>query len=121
MSLNLGLGLGLGSTTSTTLPPEQPLCDAIARKLMVTAQYDDQLLKIAPHVVYKRGRRNIVTVDAVLISREGHPVNRPTLRTYTLSDLSGITLTDEGFTVLAGFEADDPEYADSTICVVEAV
>jgi len=117
----LSLGLGLGLSSGGARPAPNPLCDAIARKVCVVANDGDDLLKLAPHVVYERTRKEVVTLDAVLLARNDRASNNPRIRTYRVDDLSEVTLTDEAFTVLSGFEADDPEYAGRTICIVQPV
>jgi hypothetical protein len=117
--VGLGLGLGLGSRAGRN--PPNPLCDAIAALKLVTATDGNVTLKLAPHVVYRRGRREIPTLDAVLIERNGNPVNRESIRTYRVDDLTDITVIDEGFTVFADFDPDEPEYAGRTVCIVQAV
>lgn len=119
VGLGLGLGLGLSSSRGGTLKP--PLCGAIESKLMVTATDGTVLLKLSPHVVYTRTKKDIVTLDAVLVERNGQPVNRENLRTYRLDDLADITVTNDGFTILVGFDPDEPEYAGRTVCIVQAV
>lgn len=122
MSGPLGLGVGIWQAAMQRRGgPPNVLCDAIARKVCVSAKHDEQLLTLAPHVVYKRSRKEVPTLDAVLFARDGHVVNKASLRTYALEELSDIALTDESFTVLASFEADDPDYAGRTICAVQAV
>lgn len=117
--MGLGLNMGLGSNVAATSP--SPLCSAIAHKVCITAKYDDENLKLAPHVVYKRGHKEVQTLDAVLVERGGHAVNHPSLRTYNAAELSEIAVTDEGFTVSPDFEPDDVQYAGRTICIVETV
>jgi hypothetical protein len=119
MMVGMGLGLGLGLGGNTGSPSANPLCDAVARKVCVTAKDGDDVLKLAPHVVYKRTKKDVVTLDAVLLARNTHPVNHESIRTYRVDSLTDIAITDDGFTVLPGFEADDPEYAGRTICVVQ--
>jgi len=88
---------------------------------MVTANDGNIALKLAPHIVYKRGRREILTLEAVLIERNGNPVNRESMRTYRVDDLSDIAVTSDGFTIFADFDPSEPEYAGRTICVVQTV
>lgn len=115
--LGIGLGLGLGPNGSS----KPPLCAAIEAMRTVTADDGNDTLTLAPHIVYKRTRREIVTLDAVLIARNGQPVNRESLRTYRVDDLSNIVVMDNGFSVFADFDPGDPEYTGRTICVVQAV
>lgn len=115
--LGIGLGLGLGPRGGHNLP----LCNAIAANKCVTANDGNITLKLAPHVVYKRGKREVLSVDAVLIERNGQPVNRETLRTYRVDDLSDIVISDDGFTVLPDFDPSEPEYAGRTVCIIQAV
>lgn len=117
----IGLGIGLGLSSGRNNPPKQPLCVAIEAKRMVTATDGNVLLKLAPHIVYRRGSRNVLTLEAVLVERNGQPVNRESLRTYRVDDLSDIAVTDDGFTVLTDFDPNEPEYTGRTVCIVEAV
>jgi len=121
MALGLGLSLSLGGGTRLAVTPKPTICDAIAQKVCITAILDGEPLKLAPHIVYKRGKKETITLDAVLIARGDHPVNHQSLRTYNVADLLDITVTDEGFTVFSGFEADDTEYAGRTVCIVQTV
>ena len=120
VGLGLGIGLGLGPSRGGAAPAN-PLCDAIARKVCVVAKDGDTVLKLAPHVVYKRGARDIAMLDAALLERDGKPVNNVRLRTYRLDDLTEVTLTDEGFAIDPGFESDDPIYTGRTVCIVQSV
>lgn len=118
MAIGLGLNLSLGSQGN---PPQPPLCQAIAAKRIVTAMDGDMALKLAPHVVYRRTRREIETLEAVVIERNGKPFNQTNLRSYRVADLSSIVVTDENFTVSPDFDPDEPEYAGRTICIVQTV
>lgn len=120
VGLGLSLGIGLGMRTGGS-PSKPPLCDAIDRQLCVTATDGGTVLTLAPHVVYKRGRREVVTLDAVLLARNGSPVNNPRMRTYPVDDLSEIAVTDEGFTVDPDFDPDEAAYAGRSVCIIQPV
>jgi hypothetical protein len=122
MSLEFGIGLGFGSITlNQSSRQKDPLCLAIERKACMAAMLDDETVKFAPLVVYTRGKKNRPTVDAVLLERGGKPVTRQTLRTYSVSDLSGMSILSESFTVADDFDPEDPDYAGRTICIVKTV
>lgn len=117
--LGLGIGLTLGGGMGGRPAPDI-LCEAVAKRLCVTANDGDIAIKIAPHIVYKRTKKETRTVDAVLVERNGKPVNHATLRSYTVAELSDIAITEDGFTVDPDFDPQDIEYSRGAFCVLEA-
>lgn len=117
MSMNLGLGLGLGSHRAPQ--PQNPLCAAIAALKMVTVNDGGLSLKLAPHIVYRRGRWETLTLEAVLVERDGKPVFNDRLRTYRVDDLSEIVVTEDAFSISSEFDPIEPEYQTRTICAVQ--
>ena len=108
MSMGLGLKLGLGSGG----PTKSPICDAIAAKVMITATHNRRTITLAPHIVYKRGKDAVITLDAV-------PQGGISLRSYTVAKLTDIKSNGVGFVPVAGFDPDIRRYREKTICVVK--
>ena len=118
-AIGLGLGLGLNSNRGGA-PSVSPLCDAIARKVCVSATEKGKSLILAPYVVY-RGHGGAQDVDGVVIERDGKAPNKEKIDAFKVSDLSEITLTDRPFAPVAGFDPADAKYADKIVCIVNLV
>ena len=119
VGLGLGIGLGLGGNQGGA-PSNGPLCDAIARKVCVTATEKGKSLLLAPYVVY-RGHGGAQDVDGVVIERDGKAPNKEKIDAFKVSDLSEIALTDRSFAPVAGFDPADAKYADKIVCIVNLV
>lgn len=118
----VGIGIGLGfQNGGRKRPPHGTLCDAIARKVCITVKDGDVLLKLAPHVVFNRGKHKIPTLDAVLVERDGKPANQANLRQFPIEALLELVVLDEGFTIHPKFDPDDPAYAGAPLCIVKPV
>lgn len=118
MSLSLGLGLGLRHQRGGGVPTN-PLCDAIKRKVCVTAEHNGKTLKLAPHIVYVR--KDERTLDALLLETDGKPANKKKLASYSVAELASIIAISESFEPSAGFDPNEPEYLSQPECVVETV
>lgn len=119
--LGLGIGLTLGSGNRGGAAAQPSICDAIQARKCITVKDGDTVLKLAPHIVYKWTKKEIITLDASLLERDGRPVNKVSLRRYPVEDLSELVILDEGFTVAPDFDASDLAYSRGTICVVQLV
>lgn len=122
VGLGLGLGLGLGSGGGGSRQPPLPgelLCDAIARKMCVTATVKNKAQKLAPHAVYPGQAAGVLLVDCLTVEREGKASNRKRLDAFDVADLQGLALTADVFTVVPGF--DPAKYAGQAICIVEVI
>lgn len=101
-----GLGLGLGLTGKGGTTPN-PLCEAIGKRVFVTAIEGNGTVTFAPHVVYVRAKDQWVA---------GAEAGEGKLRTWKVSKLSNIALTAEPFTPASGFDPHDPQFGDEIIC-----
>lgn len=113
--MNLGLGLGLTSGGKS----KGPLCQAIERKVCVSAKHKKKTLILAPHVVYGSDTGRLV--DAVTIEEDGRTPNKPKLSTFEADKLADVSLTDRAFAPDPGFNPGDIEYSGKIVCIVQVV
>jgi hypothetical protein len=118
VGLGLGLGLGLGQNVAAT-SGRSPLCEAIHRKVCVSAERKNKQLLLAPHVVYTDADAQYL--DAVVVAENGKKPNKAKIATYAVADLASVAITDTTFKPNTGFKPNDPKYAGKTVCVVEMV
>lgn len=117
VGLGLGLGLGFGNNRGTS--SKGPICDAIARKVCISATHKKKALILAPHVAYNAPSGQ--TMDGVVIEQNGKAPNKPKLEPFLVQDLESVAVTDRTFTPDPRFNPDDPEYAGKVVCVIQMV
>jgi hypothetical protein len=111
IGLSLGLSLG-GQQLGGGQTPDNALCDAIKRKVCVTATHNRRTVTLEPHIVYKRGAKFEMTLDAVRQPEDG-------LRSFAVSKLTNIVAVDAPFVPNSGFNPDLRRYRKETTCVVQ--
>lgn len=122
--MRFGFGFGFGfnnmGSAARALPTERDLlCQAIAGKVCTTATHNRTKLVLAPHILYRRGTQEVPMLDAIVVERAGKPVKDAVLRTFTVSALSGLAVTDRPFVPSPSFKPDNRRYLNKTICAVE--
>lgn len=86
------------------------LMEAIARKKLVTAQYNGQSLTLAPHLLFER--HGDLFVSALNLGKNWRADEEPRLGHFKLGGLAGVVLSDEDFAPLPGFDAAPPREED---------
>lgn len=89
------------------------LMEAIARKKLVTAQYNGQVLTLAPHLLFER--RGDLFISALNLNKSWRSDEEPRLGHFKLGGLAGIALSDDGFDPLPGFDAGPPREEDTPL------
>ena len=89
------------------------LMEAIARKKVVTAQYNGQTLTLAPHLLFER--RGDLFISALNLNKSWRSDEEPRLGHFKLGGLASIELSEEGFEPLPGFEAAPPREEDTPL------
>lgn len=89
------------------------LMEAIARKKLVTAQYNGQTLTLAPHLLFER--RGDLFISALNLNKSWRSDEEPRLGHFKLGGLASIELSEEGFEPLPGFEAAPPREEDTPL------
>ena len=92
------------------------LMEAIARKRVVTAQYNGQLMKLAPHQMFER--RGDLFISALNLSKNWRSPDDWKLGHYKLDGLAVTELRDEEFEPLPSFEAAAPHENDTLLLAV---
>lgn len=120
--MQIGIGISLTNLAMQGARPGSPtICDAVARKACITVNDGDVLLKLAPHVVFNRGKHKVPTLEAVMIERDGKPANQTNLRQFPIESLLELVILDEGFSIHPKFDPDDPAYAGAPLCIVKPI
>jgi hypothetical protein len=96
--------------------PRITFMEAIARKRTVTAQYNGNELKLAPHLLFER--HGDLFVAALNLSKARREDDEPRLGQFKLAGLGSPRLLDEGFDPLPSFEAAAPRAEDVLILTV---
>lgn len=89
------------------------LMEAIARKKLVTAQYNGQTLTLAPHLLFER--RGDLFISALNLNKSWRSDEEPRLGHFKLGGLAAIALSEDGFDPLPGFDAAPPHAADTPL------
>ncbi len=89
------------------------LMEAIARKRLVTAHYNGQVLTLAPHLLFER--RGDLFISALNLNKSWRSDEDPRLGHFKLGGLASIELSEEEFTPLPGFEAAPPREEDTPL------
>lgn len=114
--IGLGLGLTLGNPIyAHRAPTKPPLCQAIDKLVFVSAVRNGKTITLAPHAVYKHGKKGELRLDAVKQDK------KPNLATFKVADLSEINLLETVFSPHAGFNPNDAKYTGKTVCVIKLV
>lgn len=92
------------------------LCQAIARKVCVTATYNRKPMTLAPHAVYTK--HDEPHLAAVTVDQDGKKPMRPKVGTFKLSGLTDVAITKKLFATHKEFSAADPKFIDQTICMI---
>jgi len=92
------------------------LIEAIARKLTVSARYNGNTVKLAPHLLFER--RGDLFVGAFNMSKGKRADDEPQLGLFKLAGLVATELLDEPFDPLPSFEASAPRADDTLILAV---
>lgn len=89
------------------------LMEAIARRRLVTVQYNGQSLRLAPHLLFER--HGDLFVSALNLGKNWRSDEEPRLGHFKLGGLAAIRLSEEGFDPLPGFDAAPPREEDTPL------
>jgi hypothetical protein len=92
------------------------LMEAIARKRLVTAHYNGQVLTLAPHLLFER--RGDLFISALNLNKSWRSDEDPRLGHFKLGGLASIELSEEEFVPLPGFEPAPPRDEDTPLLAV---
>lgn len=91
------------ATPAEANPPHLIIMEAIARRLTVLAQYNRQVIELAPHLLFSR--HEDLFLGALNLNKQRREGDEPILGKYKLAGLSDLKLTDTAFDPLPGFES----------------
>jgi hypothetical protein len=100
-------------TTETRLK----LMEAIARKRTVTARYNGNQIKLAPHLLFER--HGDLFISALNMSKVWRADDEPRLGQFKLAGLGATELLDESFDPLPSYQAGPPRAEDTLILAVD--
>lgn len=90
--------------------------EAIAKRLLLRADYNGVPLHLAPHQLYERhGDLHIGAINTAKVWREGEA---PRLGSFKLAGLRNLSLTADSFEPVAGLGQDLPREGDKLILAV---
>ena len=92
------------------------LMEAIARKRLVTAHYNGQVLTLAPHLLFER--RGDLFISALNLGKSWRSDEDPRLGHFKLDGLGAAALEEEEFEPLPSFEAAAPRDDDILLMAV---
>ncbi len=92
------------------------LMEAIARKRVVTAHYNGQLMKLAPHQMFER--RGDLFVSALNLDKNWRSDDERRLGHFKLDGLVAPAIIDAEFDPLPSFEAAAPQSDDTLLLAV---
>lgn len=92
------------------------LMEAIARGRLVTARYNGEDIKLAPHVLFER--HGDLFVSALNLSKGWRSEDERRLGQFKLAGLVSTELLDEGFDPLPTYEAGAPRPDDTLVLAI---
>lgn len=92
------------------------LMEAIARKRVVTAQYNGQQMKLAPHQMFER--RGDLFVSALNLDKNWRSDDERRLGHFKLDGLVAPAIIDAEFDPLPSFEAAAPQSYDTLLLAI---
>lgn len=92
------------------------LMEAIARGRLVTARYNGEGIKLAPHVLFER--HGDLFVSALNLSKAWRSEDERRLGQFKLAGLVSTELLDEGFDPLPTYEAGTPRPDDTLVLAI---
>lgn len=92
------------------------LMEAIARRQTVTARYNGDLIKLAPHLLFER--HGELFVSALNMSKSWRNDDERRLGQFKLAGLVATELLDERFDPLPSYEAAAPRSDDTLILTI---
>ena len=92
------------------------MMEAIARRRMVTAEYNGNVMRLAPHQLFER--RGDLFVSALNLSKNWRSPDDWKLGHFKLDGLAAAELQDEEFQPLPMFEAAAPHEDDTLLLAV---
>ena len=92
------------------------LMEAIARKRLVTAHYNGQVLTLAPHLLFER--RGDLFISALNLNKSWRSDEEPRLGHFKLGGLASMELSEDEFAPLPGFEPARPREEDTPLLAV---
>ena len=92
------------------------LMEAIARKRLVTAHYNGQVLTLAPHLLFER--RGDLFISALNLGKSWRSDEDPRLGHFKLDGLVAPAIIDAEFDPLPSFEAAAPQSDDTLLLAI---
>lgn len=90
--------------------------EAIAKRLLLSAEYNGVALQLAPHQLYERhGDLHIGAINTAKVWKEGEA---PRLGSFKLTGLRNLALTADPFEPMPGLGQDLPREGDKLILAV---
>tara|TARA_B100000678_G_scaffold147298_1_gene122988 strand:+ start:351 stop:722 length:372 start_codon:yes stop_codon:yes gene_type:complete len=102
---------------SYTMEPNQIVLEAIARQKCITATYNKQNVKLAPHVLWTR--HDDLFVDAVALERDGKPPREYKMGTYKIDGLKDLAVHEQSFLPATTYNPNDEKYAAGKLFALE--
>lgn len=93
--------------------PRLTLMEAIARQKIVTASYNGNAMRLAPHMMFER--HGDLFISALNLDKNWISLDVMRLGQFKLDGLSNVALTDDGFEPLESFEAEAPRPEDTLV------
>lgn len=103
-------------TPAEPVPIERLLIEAIARRMLISAQYNGTEITLAPHQLFER--HGDLFIGAYNPAKKIRSDEEPSLGYFKLKGLGQITLTDEAFEPLAGAGAELPRESDVLVFAI---
>src|SRR3546814_1837422 len=92
------------------------LMEAIARRRMVTAQYNGNRMTLAPHLMFER--RGDLFVSALNLGKNWRSEDERRLGYFKLDGLAAAELLEDGFDPLPCYDAAPPHIDDTLILAI---
>lgn len=102
--------------SNATDAPHLLVLEGIARRRVISARYNRETIELAPHLLFSRHEE--LFVAALNLNKQWRSDEEPRLGQFKLAGLSELTLTEQEFAPLPGFEPAAPSPTDEIVFAV---
>lgn len=100
----------LTKPVAEAIPEERKLIEAIARRMLIRADYNGAEIKLAPHLLFER--HGDLFIGAFNPAKNRRSDEAPSLGYFKLKGLRGVAVTEDAFEPLEGVAMELPREGD---------
>lgn len=106
----------IAAPEAATVDTRLSLMEAIIRRRLVSARYNNTVITLAPHQLFERG--GDLFVSALNLSKAWRPGDEQRLGQFKLAGLGAVQLLEEAFEALASYDGATPRADDALVLTI---